>query len=63
MKWLVFIIGILICLIFFGPGILGCFALMLAILGFPVDVAFSLAKVLTVLFVTAIGFKAFFYDK
>jgi hypothetical protein len=63
MKGLGFVIGVVICLLFFGPPILGCFLLLLAVgLGVAVETAFPVAVFLTVAMIVVIGIKKMFLD-
>jgi hypothetical protein len=63
MKGVLFIIGVVLCLLIFGPPIFGCFLLLLAVgLDVAVETAFPCAAFLTVAWIVGIGIKKFFLD-
>ena len=63
MKGIVFILGVVFCLILFGVKILCCFMLLLKIVfDIEVDTAMTLGMFLTVAMVVSIGIKSFFID-
>jgi hypothetical protein len=64
MKGIVFVIGLVVCLIVFGVPLLGCFMGLLVIgLGVGVEVALTLGMFLTVALVAGIGIKSIFFDE
>jgi hypothetical protein len=62
MRGLVFVVGVILCIVFFGIPVLGCFAFLLALLGVAAEAAVPLGMVLAVVYIVGIGIKVFFYD-
>jgi hypothetical protein len=63
MRWLVFILGLVLSLILFGVQILVCFMVILGIVfDIDVDTAMTLGVFLTVAMVVGIGIKVCFID-
>ena len=63
MRFLEFIAGLILCLVIFGIPILGCFALLLAIVGVAVESAVPVGMFLTIVYLVGIGIKVFFINK
>jgi hypothetical protein len=63
MRGLGFILGVIVCVVFFGPGVFACFVVLLAVVGAGAEAAIAGGIVLAVVYIAAIGIKVFFFDK